>query len=96
MPANMLKELLKEERYGSMTFLILIAFFAMIAGGFLIFGVSPKDFAETLAQPIQVRKPTMREKYGTLSKRKSYGVYGSRSRKPAMCWKSQARATSLE
>ena len=45
-----------------MTFLILIAFFAMIAGGFLIFGVSPKDFAETLAQPIQVRKPTMREK----------------------------------
>lgn len=44
-----------------MTFLILIAFFAMTAGGFLIFGISPKDLAARLAQPIQLRKPTMRK-----------------------------------
>lgn len=53
-----------------MTILILIAFFSMIAGGFLIFGVSPKDFSETLAQPIQGRKPTMRIKIRNAIKKK--------------------------
>lgn len=53
-----------------MTILILIAFFAMMAGGFLIFGVSPKDFSETLAQPIQGRKPTMRTKIRDAIKKK--------------------------
>lgn len=53
-----------------MTILILIAFFAMTAGGFLIFGVFPKDFSETLAQPIQARKPTMRTKIRDAIKKK--------------------------
>ena len=54
-----------------MTFLILIAFFAMTAGGFLIFGVSPKDLAQRLAQPIGVRKPTMRKMIQDSLKKKS-------------------------
>lgn len=54
-----------------MTFLILIAFFAMTAGGFLFFGVSPKDLAQRLAQPIGVRKPTMRKMIQDSLKKKS-------------------------
>lgn len=54
-----------------MTFLILIAFFAMTAGGFLIFGISPKDLAQGLAQPIGVRKPTMRKMIQDSIKKKS-------------------------
>lgn len=54
-----------------MTFLILIAFFAMTAGGFLIFGISPKDLAQGLAQPIRVRKPTMRKMIQDSIKKKS-------------------------
>jgi len=54
-----------------MTFLILIAFFAMTAGGFLIFDISPKDLAQGLAQPIGVRKPTMRKMIQDSIKKKS-------------------------
>ncbi|MDD4493668.1 MAG: hypothetical protein PHV32_04870 [Eubacteriales bacterium] len=54
-----------------MTFLILIAFFAMTAGGFLLFGISPKDLAQGLAQPIGVRKPTMRKMIQDSIKKKS-------------------------
>lgn len=54
-----------------MTILILIAFFAMTAGGFLIFGISPKDLAQRLAQPIGVRKPTMRKMIQDSLKKKS-------------------------
>lgn len=43
-----------------MTILVLIAFFAMTAGVFLLFGISPRELTETLAQPLQPRKPTMR------------------------------------
>ncbi|HWR57056.1 MAG TPA: hypothetical protein VN462_11130 [Negativicutes bacterium] len=58
-----------------MTLLVLIAFFAMTTGGFLILGVSPKDFSETLAQPIQTRKPTMRIKIrDTIKKKKLRGI----------------------
>lgn len=58
-----------------MTLLILIAFFSMVTGAFLIFGVSPKDFSETLAQPIQARKPTMRKMiHDTVKKKKLRGI----------------------
>lgn len=58
-----------------MTLLILIAFLAMVTGAFLIFGVSPKDFSEALAQPLQTRKPTMRKKIrDTLKKKKLRGI----------------------
>ncbi|MDL2233853.1 hypothetical protein LJC63_09810 [Ruminococcaceae bacterium OttesenSCG-928-L11] len=58
-----------------MSFLILVAFLAMIAGGFLMFGISPKDFTETLAQPIQKRRPTMRVKIRDAAKpRKLRGI----------------------
>jgi len=53
-----------------MTLVILIAFLAMTAGGFLMFGVSLKDFSETLAQPIQARRPTMRVKIRDATKKK--------------------------
>lgn len=58
-----------------MTLLILIAFLSMVAGAFLIFSVSPKDFSETLAQPIQTRKPNMRKKIrDTIKKKKLRGI----------------------
>jgi hypothetical protein len=58
-----------------MTLLILIAFLAMATGGFLVFGVSLKDFSETLAQPIQTRKPTMKRKiHETIKKKKLRGI----------------------
>lgn len=58
-----------------MSLLILIAFFAMVAGGFLLLGISFQDFTESLAQPIQVRKPTMRMKIrDAVKKRKLRGI----------------------
>lgn len=58
-----------------MTLLILIAFLAMVTGAFLIFNVSPQDFSETLAQAIQARKPTMRNKIrDTVKKKKLRGI----------------------
>lgn len=58
-----------------MNFLILIAFLAMVGGGFLMLGVSPRDFTETLAHPIQARKPTMRMKIrDAVRKRKLRGI----------------------
>ena len=45
-----------------MTFIVFIAFLAMIAGLFLLFNISPIALAESLANPIKRRKPTMRQK----------------------------------
>lgn len=52
-----------------MTLLILIGFFGMIAGGFLIFNISPKDFSTTLAQTAQNRKSTMTQKIHDATKK---------------------------
>lgn len=58
-----------------MTLLILIAFLTMVAGAFLVFRVSLKDFSETLAQPIQTRKPTMKKKiHDAVKKKKLRGI----------------------
>lgn len=53
-----------------MNLLPVIAFLMMAAGGFLLFGISIKDFAETLAAPIQSRKPTMRQKIRAVTRPK--------------------------
>ncbi|SHH69494.1 type II secretion system F family protein [Desulfosporosinus lacus] len=58
-----------------MTLLILIAFLTMVTGAFLVLDVSPQYFAETLAQPIQARKPTMRKEIrATVQKKKLRGI----------------------
>jgi len=58
-----------------MTLVVLIAFFAMTAGLFLLLGISPKELAETLANPIERRKPTMRQKiHGSQHVKKLKGI----------------------
>jgi len=45
-----------------MSLLSIIAFLMMATGGFLLLGISIKGFAEGLAEPLQGRNPTLRQK----------------------------------